>query len=60
MKQVPTTKARPAKHISFTKATFARLEAYLKQHFTGHRALSMIVDRAIEEYLDRHEGNGEV
>ena len=55
-----TTKARPAKHISFTKATCARLEAYLEQHFPGHRALSMIVDRAVEEYLDRHGNNGKV
>ena len=54
------TKVRPAKHISFTKATFARLDAYLKQHFTGHRALSMVVDKAVGEYLDRHEGNGKV
>ena len=60
MKATVNTKARPAKHFSFTKATFARLEAYLKQHFTGHRALSMIVDKAVEEYLERHERNGEV
>lgn len=60
MKQPTTTKVRPAKHISFTKATFAKLEAYLKQHYTGHRALSMIVDKAVEEYLERHERNGEV
>ena len=54
-----TTKARSAKHISFTKTTSTRLDAYLKQHFTGHRALSIIVDKAVDEYLDRHERNGE-
>jgi len=53
-------KARPAKHISFTKETFARLDNYLKKHFLGHRALSMIVDTAVSEYLDNHEGNGRV
>jgi len=53
-------KARPAKHISFTRTTFARLETYLKQHFPGHHALSMIVDMAVEEYLERHDRNGEV
>jgi len=54
------TKVRPAKHISFTMATFARLEDYIKQHFAGHRALSMVVDRAVVEYLNRHKGNGKV
>ena len=55
-----TTKARPAKHISFTKETFARLNNYIDKHFLGHRALSMLVDKAVEEYLDRHEGNGSI
>ena len=58
MKATVNRKARPAKHISFTKDTFTRLEAYLSKHFLGHRALSMLVDKAVSEYLDRHEGNG--
>ena len=53
-------KARPAKHISFTKETFARLNNYIEKHFLGHRALSMIVDTAVSEYLDRHKGNGRI
>ena len=60
MKTTANRKTRPAKHISFTKNTLARLEAYVKQHFPGHRALSIVVDRAVDEYLDRHEGNGKV
>jgi len=48
------------RHINFTKATLTRLEAYLRQHFPGHRTLSMVVDRAVGEYLDRHERNGEL
>ena len=55
-----TTKARPAKHISFTKETFARLNNYLEKHYLGHRTLSMIVDTAVSEYLDRHKGNGSI
>jgi len=51
---------RATKHISFTRPTLNRLEAYLKQHFTGHRALSMVVDKAVKEYLDNHKGNGKV
>ena len=42
-----TTKARPAKHISFTKETFARLNDYIEKHFLGHRALSMLVDLSL-------------
>lgn len=60
IKQVTTTKIWPDRHVSFTKSTAARLDAYLEQYYPGHRALSMVVDKAVVEYLDRHENNGKV
>ena len=55
-----TTKIWPDRHVSFTKITAAKLDAYLKQYYPGHHALSMVVDKAVGEYLDKHKGNGKV
>jgi len=60
MKQTASSKIRATKHISFTRETFQKLEAYLEKHYGNHRALSMVVDKAVEEYLARHKGNGRV
>lgn len=46
---------RQDKHIYFTASTIAKLEAYLEQTFGTHRARSMIVQRAVEEYLAKHK-----
>ena len=48
---------RHDRHIHLTEKTIERLERYLKRNFGGHRALSMICEKAIIEYLDRQEGN---
>jgi len=47
-------------HISFSKETLARLNSYLSKYFAGRRALSMLVDRAVNEYLDQHKGDGKI
>jgi len=47
-------------HISFSKETLAQLNVYLAKYFSGRRALSMLVDRAVKEYLARHKGNGKI
>jgi len=54
--------ARPknGKHIYFSKETLARLNSYLSKYFAGRRALSMLVDRAVNEYLDQHKGDGKI
>ena len=46
---------RQDRHIHLTEKTIERLERYLKRNFGGHRALSMICEKAIIEYLDRAE-----
>lgn len=43
------------RHIYFTRPTLDKLEKYLLENFGTHRALSMIVQKAIEEYLERQQ-----
>lgn len=44
------------RHIYFTRPTLDRLENYIYENFGTHRALSMIVQKAVEEYLVRQQG----
>lgn len=46
---------RPSLHIYFTQKTYDRLRKFVQSRFGSHRALSMIVQQAVEEYLDREE-----
>lgn len=45
------------RHIYFTRETLDRLEAYLNKNFGRHRALSMIVQKAVEEYLEKQNAS---
>lgn len=47
------TEKGKGKHIYLTAQTVFRLEAFLAQNFGTHRALSMIVQKAIEDYLNK-------
>lgn len=58
MKQTTARKTRATKHISFTIECYQRLGAYLEKYYGNHRALSMLVDKAVSEYLDRHKRDG--
>ncbi|HUW47054.1 MAG TPA: hypothetical protein VMW50_14860 [Dehalococcoidia bacterium] len=60
MKQQTTKETRADRHIIFTLATVQKLETYLSKYYKNHRAMSMIVDKAVEEYLDRHKKDGEL
>ncbi len=46
---------RPSLHIYFTDKTHERLRNFVRNRFGGHRALSMVVQQAVVEYLDREE-----
>ena len=46
------------RHIYFTADTLERLETYLVINFGTHRALSMIVQKAVNDYLDKIGFNG--
>jgi hypothetical protein len=46
-------KKTPSLHIYFTKDTHDRLLGYVQGRFGSHRALSMIVQEAVNQYLDR-------
>jgi len=46
---------RPSLHIYFTDKTHDRLRNFVQDRFGSHRALSMVVQQAVEEYLDREE-----
>lgn len=48
-------KTRPSLHIYFTDKTRERLRNFVQRRFGSHRALSMIVQQAVEQYLDREE-----
>lgn len=43
------------RHIYFTEPTLTRLESYLQRNFGTHRALSMIVQKAVDEYLEKND-----
>lgn len=46
------------RHIYFTQPTLKRLERYIRRNFGGHHALSMIVQKAVDEFLDKEETSG--
>ena len=46
---------RPSLHIYFTDKTSERLRNFVRKRFGSHRALSMTVQQAVQEYLDREE-----
>lgn len=43
------------RHIYFTEPTLTRLERYLRENFGTHRALSMIVQKAVDEFLEKND-----
>jgi len=53
-------KTRPSLHIYFTDKTQNRLRNFVQSRFGSHRALSMIVQQAVEEYLNREEAQEKV
>ena len=51
---VNTQKKRPTNtHIVFSKDTMERLLKYLEEKYGPHRGVSLVVDRATREFLDR-------
>ncbi len=53
-------KTRPSLHIYFTDKTQDRLRNFVQRRFGSHRALSIIVQQAVKEYLDREEAQEKV
>ncbi len=48
---------RYTKHIYFTKETFERADRFIKKEWGSHHAWSLVTQKAMNEYLDRHEAN---
>lgn len=47
-------RGRP-RNIYFTEETDKKLTKFVEERFGKHRAVSMIVQKAVEEYIERHE-----
>jgi hypothetical protein len=43
------------RHIGIDSKVYQRLDKYITKHYHNHRALSMIIGLAIEEYLIKHD-----
>lgn len=44
---------RSHKHINFSRETYTRLLKYLEKNYGPNRGVSLVVDRAVREFLDR-------
>lgn len=42
-------------NIYFTEETLTRLRKFISKKYGGHHALSLIVQEAVKEYLDKHK-----
>lgn len=47
----------PRVNIYFTDDTLKELREFLEREYGKHRALSLTVQQAVKEYLDRRNGN---
>lgn len=43
----------PRVNIYFTEPTLKELKEYLEREYSGHRALSLVVQKAIKEFLEK-------
>ena len=50
----------PRQIVMLRQETSDALRAYIKRNYSGHRVLSYLVDKAIEEYLKRQTVTGVV
>ena len=44
------------RHIYLTRAVGERLQAFVREKYGDKRAFSIVVQQAVEEYLDRQNG----
>jgi len=42
-----------SKHVKFQATTYRLLEEYIRRRYNGFRVLSMVVDKAVKEFLER-------
>lgn len=40
--------------VSINQSTYEKLLAHINEHYTSHRVVSVLVDKALREYLNKY------